>query len=96
MICRHCGTEIADKAIVCYRCGAATTDPVRRPAAVRPRRGGLGGFIIIVALIFLALFLGQAGRAPSGQTAHIETVAAIVLAVAAAVLLIWMIVKRRR
>jgi hypothetical protein len=28
MTCKHCGTEIADKAIVCFRCGAATTDPV--------------------------------------------------------------------
>ena len=42
MQCRNCGTEIADKAIVCYRCGAATTDPVRKPvpvpAAARPGR----------------------------------------------------------
>jgi hypothetical protein len=29
MQCRQCGTEIAEKAIVCFRCGAATTDPVR-------------------------------------------------------------------
>jgi hypothetical protein len=27
MICRQCGTEIADKALICYRCGRATTDP---------------------------------------------------------------------
>ena len=31
MNCRSCGTEIADKALICFRCGAATTDPVRRP-----------------------------------------------------------------
>ena len=31
MQCRSCGTEIADKALICYRCGAATTDPVRQP-----------------------------------------------------------------
>ena len=24
MTCRSCGAEIADKAIVCYRCGAST------------------------------------------------------------------------
>lgn len=31
MTCRSCGTEIADKALICFRCGAATTDPVRKP-----------------------------------------------------------------
>jgi hypothetical protein len=31
MNCRSCGTEIADKALICFRCGAATTDPVRKP-----------------------------------------------------------------
>ena len=28
MTCRKCGTEIAAKAIICYKCGAATTEPV--------------------------------------------------------------------
>jgi len=27
MQCRECGTEIADKAIVCFRCGTPTLDP---------------------------------------------------------------------
>ena len=62
MICRNCGTEIADKAIVCYRCGTGTTDPVRRPAAVRPRRGRLFPIVALVLLALLGLFLGQAGR----------------------------------
>jgi ribosomal protein L40E len=31
MICRHCGTEIAAKALICYRCGQATTDPKVKP-----------------------------------------------------------------
>jgi hypothetical protein len=63
MKCRNCGTEIADKAIVCYRCGHATSDPVRQPAAARRRRGG--GLDLIVAfllLVFFALYLGYAGR----------------------------------
>jgi hypothetical protein len=61
MICRQCGTEIADKAIVCFRCGAGTTDPVRRPAAVRQRRGRVLPLVAMVLLVLLALFLGQAG-----------------------------------
>ncbi len=32
MICRNCGTEIAEKALVCYRCGQATSEPKVRPA----------------------------------------------------------------
>jgi hypothetical protein len=57
MICRNCGTEIADKAIVCFRCGAGTTDPVRKPASIRSggRRPGLLSLVLIVVLILLAL-----------------------------------------
>src|SRR5688500_12009553 len=62
MICRHCGTEIADKAIVCFRCGAGTTDPVRKPAAIRPRRGRILPLVALILLVLLALFLGQAGN----------------------------------
>jgi hypothetical protein len=62
MNCRQCGTEIADKAIVCYRCGAGTSDPVRRPAAVRPRRGRVLPAAALVVLVFLGLFLGYAGQ----------------------------------
>ncbi|HMC77825.1 MAG TPA: hypothetical protein VKH34_11855 [Vicinamibacterales bacterium] len=61
MICRNCGTEIADKAIVCFRCGTGTTDPVRRPATVRPRRGRVLPLVAMVLLVLLGLFLGQAG-----------------------------------
>ena len=32
MFCRNCGTEIAEKALVCYRCGQATSEPKVRPA----------------------------------------------------------------
>jgi ABC-type uncharacterized transport system permease subunit len=57
MICRNCGTEIADKAIVCFRCGASTTDPVRKPANVRRgrRRGRRLQLALLVLLILLVL-----------------------------------------
>jgi len=43
MTCRNCGTEIADKALICYRCGKATSDPRIKPPAeesvfAKPRR----------------------------------------------------------
>jgi hypothetical protein len=62
MICRNCGTEIADKAIVCYRCGTATTDPVRKPVGVRQRRSPLFSFVALAALVLLGLYLGTAGQ----------------------------------
>jgi hypothetical protein len=58
MLCRHCGTEIADKAIVCYRCGAGTMDPVRRPAAIR-RRSPLLPVVILILAALIAYFLGH-------------------------------------
>jgi hypothetical protein len=59
MICRNCGTEIADKAIVCYRCGTGTAEPVRKPADVRPRRSAAVPVLVLVVLAVLAWFLGE-------------------------------------
>jgi len=55
VICRSCGTEIADKAIICYRCGAATTDPVRKPVPLRRRRRALPALLVLIVLLLLAL-----------------------------------------
>ena len=61
MVCTHCGTEIADKALICYRCGNATTEPRIKPPAEgslfeRPRRSRLP-IVAIVVLVILALVL---------------------------------------
>ena len=61
MLCTHCGTEIADKALICYRCGNATTEPRIKPPAEgslfeRPRRSRLP-IVAIVVLVILALIL---------------------------------------
>jgi hypothetical protein len=59
MICKHCGTEIADKALICYRCGNATSEPRFKPPTEgslfeKPRRSRLP-LVIIIILIVLAL-----------------------------------------
>jgi hypothetical protein len=59
VICRQCGTEIADKAIVCYRCGTGTTEPVRKPAEIRQRRSPLLAVVIVLILLVLAFFLAR-------------------------------------
>ena len=61
MNCAHCGTEIADKALICYRCGHATTEPRIKPPAEgslfeRPRRSRLPS-VAIVLLILVALLV---------------------------------------
>jgi hypothetical protein len=59
MKCKSCGTEIADKALICYRCGDATTEPRIKPPDQgslfeRPRRSRLP-MVVVVVLIVLAL-----------------------------------------
>jgi uncharacterized membrane protein YvbJ len=60
MQCRNCGTEIADKALICYRCGTATTEAKYQPY-VAPRRRSRTTLIIVVLvaalLVLLAWFL---------------------------------------
>ena len=60
MQCRNCGTEIADKALICFRCGTATTEAKHKPY-VAPRRS-LGSPLLwtvlaVVLLVLLAFFL---------------------------------------
>jgi len=91
MICKQCGTEIADKALICYRCGTATSTPVR---ATPPRRRSPAtpwlAALTLVVLLFAALFMGQASalRIPPG--------ASYAIAAAAAVILVWRVWSRRR
>jgi hypothetical protein len=56
MQCRNCGIEIADKALICYRCGTATTEARYRPAAM-PRRGSSSRTLIITVIIIAVLVL---------------------------------------
>jgi len=58
MTCRKCGTEIADKALICYRCGEATTEATFKPAVPsrrRPWRPVVVGVAMFVALLLLAM-----------------------------------------
>ena len=93
MLCRQCGTEIADKAIVCYRCGASTTDPVRQPVRIKKGASPWLSLVIILILVLLALYLGQASRTAADPD-RLQTIAGI-CAGAALMVLILRLVRRR-
>jgi len=63
MQCRQCGTEIADKALICYRCGTATTEAKYQPAPL-PRTGASSSrtllltVIVIAVLVLMAMYFG--------------------------------------
>jgi uncharacterized membrane protein YvbJ len=60
MICKYCGTEIADKALICYKCGNATTEPRIKPPDTGPilgsrRRRSRLPYVVIAIILVLAL-----------------------------------------
>lgn len=95
MNCRNCGTEIADKALICYRCGMATTEakykPADLPALQRRRRMGLTASVIALALLIVfALYMG---RVSTGETPRVLS---WVVAAAAVVIVVLRAYARRR
>ena len=60
MICKNCGTEIADKALICYRCGKATAEPRVKPPVEgsifeKRRRSKLPWLLALLVLVTLLL-----------------------------------------
>ena len=58
MKCRSCGAEIAANALICYKCGTATTEARIKP----PARRSVLGRGTIAGLILLGLALAAVGR----------------------------------
>ena len=54
MECEHCGTEIAANALICYRCGEATSEPERPAPAGRPA-GRVWAPVVLGVVLLLAL-----------------------------------------
>jgi branched-subunit amino acid transport protein len=90
MICRNCGTEIADKALVCYRCGTATFEAQRRPPAPASSASPLVGVIALAALVLAAVYLGSAG------SDAVPAWVPYVIGGLAAVVLVWRLLSRAR
>ncbi|HWF86963.1 MAG TPA: hypothetical protein VG222_19035 [Vicinamibacterales bacterium] len=94
MQCRNCSAEIADKALICYRCGAPTTEAKFKPPVPRravSRASLVATVLALVLLVLAAIFLG---RAPSGETPRAVTWAVVAIAVVIVVLRAY--ARRRR
>ena len=57
MKCRECGTEIADKALICFRCGASVTEAVHKPYVQRRTKRPIITGIILAILALLGLLM---------------------------------------
>jgi len=90
MICKNCGTEIADKALVCFRCGSATFEPKVKPGRPAAPRSQVPAVLALIVLLLAALFMSQAA---AGQAPRLVS---WVVAGLAVILLAWRLVQRRR
>jgi hypothetical protein len=81
MTCKHCGTEIADKALVCYRCGRATAESPARPAPVAGPPSRIPVVAALLVLMLGAVYMSQAaaGEAPRVVSWSVSGLAAVVL-----------------
>jgi hypothetical protein len=82
MQCRSCGAEIADKALICYKCGTATTEAKYQPAEVRQQsaRSRLVPTVIALSVLVAAvLYLERASGSASQQWVTYVAVSAAVI-----------------
>jgi hypothetical protein len=58
MICKFCQTQIADNALICYRCGRATTEPKVKPpseGSIFEHRRRSRWPVVVVVIIVVAV-----------------------------------------
>ena len=57
MKCRQCGTEISDKALICYRCGTAVTEAVHKPAELKKTKRPVIVYVVFAVLVVIAIII---------------------------------------
>ena len=86
MDCRHCGAEVSDNALICFRCGRSTHERLQEPLSVRRRSTTR----LLVPIAIATLFVSSVGffmtQLPGYQTVHPFV---WVILVAAGLLLAW-------
>ncbi len=63
MRCASCQTEIADNALICFRCGAATTERRREPVVAAPGRS-VWLWMALLVLVACAVLVDRQLEAP--------------------------------
>jgi hypothetical protein len=68
--CKYCQTEIADRALICYRCGRSTTEPrVAPPSSGSLFEGGRRSYWPAIGAVILAIVMALASWFFLGQHA---------------------------
>jgi len=86
VICRNCGIEIAEKALICYRCGTATTEARFKPAA-RKRRSSFPLLPSVIALVLMLMAALYIERTVAAETPRLLGWVAVAVAVAGVAIL---------
>jgi len=93
MNCRECGTAIADKALVCYRCGTAATEAKYKAPAGR-RKSPANFIVSVLGLMLLVLFaLYMQRMATVGAPAELRW---LIIILAAALVALRVIARRTK
>ena len=70
MQCRYCQTQIADNALICYRCGRATTDPKVKPPSegsiFEHRRRSRWPIVVVIVVVVIVAIVAAAWFLLSG------------------------------
>ena len=70
MQCRYCQTQIADNALICYRCGRATTDPKVKPPSegsiFEHRRRSRWPIVVVTVIVVIVVIVAAAWFLLSG------------------------------
>lgn len=62
MKCRACGTEIAEKALICFRCGASVQEAVHKPYVAPKKKRPLIVYAIFILLALMAIVFAMLSR----------------------------------
>jgi uncharacterized membrane protein YvbJ len=81
MQCRKCGAQIADKALICYKCGTATTDAKYQPARIATSSSRTGLIATVIALALIVVLFVMMGRVATAETSNYLRAAAVVIAI---------------
>ena len=57
MKCRVCQTEIADKALICFRCGASVAEAKTQPYVAGRKKRPIIVYVVFILIALLALVM---------------------------------------